>query len=328
MLHPASFRDPAGYVFEQQGQVYRAIDASYFAVFEHLHTCGLYAKLVQEKLLIPHTLVSKNAQQMIIKPQRIPFISYPCEWSFGMLKAAAVLHLRINLLALEHNMLLKDASGYNVQFIGSQAVFIDTLSLAHYRQDKPWYAFAQFCRHFIAPLLLMKYRAPDINRQLTSAIDGIQLDLAARLLPWHTRFSPFIYSTVHRHALAIDKHKHKHKNAKLSLKLLRNLLTYLQASLEDLKLPAWQTPWSNYYSCSDYQPAAFADKKQTVTSWLKQIKAARIWDIGGNNGLFSSVMPAGCVIVSDNDPLAVEHAYQQHKNILPLLLDITNPTPA
>ena len=179
--NPASFRDPSGYVFERKGEVYRAINASYFSVFEHLHTCGLYDKLVQANFLITHTLISESKKRIVIKPQRIPFVSYPCEWSFSMIKQAALLHLRINMLALEHNMLLKDASAYNVQFIGSQAVFIDTLSFAHYLEDKPWYAFGQFCRHFVAPLLLMKYKALDTNRWLTSAIDGIQLDLAARL---------------------------------------------------------------------------------------------------------------------------------------------------
>ena len=331
----ASFRDPAGYVFEQEDEVYRAIDASYFSVFEHLHKCGLYDKLVQEKLLIPHTLVSKNKQQIVIKPQRIPFISYPSEWSFGMLKEAAMLHLKINMLALEHGLLLKDASGYNVQFIGAQAVFIDTLSFAHYLEDKPWYAFGQFCRHFIAPLLLMKYRAPDINRLLPSAIDGVQLDLAARLLPFYTRFSPFVQSTVHRHAVKIDQHKNKTKNAKLSSKLLRYLFTYMLAGLEKIKLPAWKTTWQDYYNNTNYSPASFAEKKQIITQWLTEIKAKRIWDIGGNNGFFSrdSATDDGYVITSDNDPLAVEQAWQHNQqqntnNVLPLLLDITNPTPA
>ena len=329
----ASFRDPSGYVFEKAGEVYRAINASYLDVFDHLHTCGLYDKLVQAKLLVSHTIVSKNEQQIIIKPQRVHFISYPCEWSFSMLKAAALLHLQINMLALEHNMLLKDASAYNVQFIGSKAVFIDTLSFAHYLEDKPWYAFGQFCRHFIAPLLLMKYKAPDVNKWLTSAIDGMQLDFVARLLPWHTCLSPFIQSTIHRHAVEIDKHKNKTKNAKLSKKLLLNLFAYLLTSLENIKLPAWRTTWQDYYSNTNYPPASFTEKKQIVTQWLKEIKANRIWDIGGNNGFFSrdSVTQEGYVITSDNDPLAVEQAYQHNKktnNILPLLLDITNPTPA
>ena len=333
--HQASFRDPAGYVFEQEGEVYRAIDVSYFSVFNHLQECGLYDKLVQEKLLIPHTLVSENSQQKVIKPQRIPFISYPSEWSFGMIKEAALLHLQINMLALEQGLLLKDASSYNVQFIGSQAVFIDTLSFAHYLEDKPWYAFGQFCRHFIAPLLLMKYKAPDINKLLPSAIDGMQLDLVARLLPWHTRFSPFIQSTIHRHTANIDKHTNKTQDVKLSKKLLHYLFTYLLAGLESIKLPAWKTQWQDYYNNTNYSPASFAEKKQIVTQWLKEINAQRIWDIGGNNGFFSRdhVTQEGYVITSDNDPLVIEQAWQHNQqqntaNLLPLLLDITNSTPA
>lgn len=328
----ASFRDPAGYVFEQQGELYRAIDATYFSIYDHLHACGLYARLVQDKILIPHVLISRNEQQMVIKPQRIPFISYPSEWSFSMLKEAALLHLKLNTLALQHDLLLKDASGYNVQFLGSRAVFIDTLSFDRYLENKPWYAFGQFCRHFIAPLLLMKYSAPDMHRLLASCIDGIQLDLTARLLPFRTHLYPFIQSTIHRHAATIAKHKHKLKNAKLSKKFLRYIFAYLLTYLENIKLPAWKTQWHDYYENTNYSSVAFAAKQQVVTRWLKEIKAVRVLDIGGNNGFFSRGN-ADYVITADKDPLAIEQAWQQNHqqqrdSILPLLIDITNPTPA
>ncbi len=333
--HGASFRDPAGYVFEREGEVYRAINAPYFSAYHHLQRSGLYDQLVQAKLLVSHTLVAQNERQLVIKPSRIPFLSYPCEWSFSMLKEAAQLHLRINMLALEHGMLLKDASSYNVQFVGSRAVFIDTLSFAPYLQDRPWYAFGQFCRHFVVPLLLMRYCAPDINRQLTSALDGIPLAHGARLLPFRTRFLPFVQSTVHRHAAAVDKHKKKSKNAKLSRKLLRCLFTYLRAGLSDLQLPAQQTPWGDYYDDTSYPPVAFKEKGKMVRQWLREINAARVLDIGGNNGFFSRDYAADkdYVITCDNDPLAVEHAQQHNQqrstqNVLSLLLDITNPTPA
>ena len=332
---PSSFRDPAGYVFMQEGEVYRLVATSYFSEYDHFMKCGLYEALVRDRALIPHTLVSKNEQEMVLKPERIPFISYPAEWSFGMLKEAALLHLKINVLALKHGMLLKDASGYNVQFIGSQAVFIDTCSFARYLEDKPWYAFGQFCRHFIAPLLLMKYNAPDINRLLSNYLDGIELDLAARLLPFRTRFQPFIQTTICRHAAKVDKNKHKHKNTKLSKKMLCRLFAYLQSSLENVQLPSWKTEWHDYYNNMSYSPIAFAEKKQIVTHWLKEVSATRMWDIGGNIGLFSrdSTTPSNYIITCDKDPRAIEQAWQQNKqqntnNHLPLMLDITNPTPA
>lgn len=166
--HPASFRDPSGHVFIEKNTLYRSIYPSYFSEFNHLEKSGLYKKLVDQRLIIPHRLVSRDKLQIIIQPDLIPFISYPGEWTFEALKKAALLTLQINILSLEYKMILKDATAYNVQLIGSKPIFIDTLSFDHYHEGRPWYAFGQFCRNYIAPLLLLKYKSLHFSKSNSS----------------------------------------------------------------------------------------------------------------------------------------------------------------
>ena len=64
-------------------------------------------------------------------------------------------------------------------------------------------------------------------------------------------------------------------------------------------------------------------------------KPKTVWDLGANTGIFSRVAArtGAYVISSDIDPAAVEVNYRQVKenneqNMLPLVLDLTNPSPA
>src|SRR5689334_15451677 len=91
----ASFRDPSGFLFSQNGILYRQINRAYAEDYARLMESGLYEKLVKAGLLIPHvetdqTPSEKEAAFKVIQPQQVPFISYPYEWSFSQLKDAAL----------------------------------------------------------------------------------------------------------------------------------------------------------------------------------------------------------------------------------------------
>jgi len=188
-LLTSSFRDPSGFLFEKDGELYRQINVSYFKDYDMLMTSGLYKELIDKKLLIPH----KEQGYEIIKPEKIPFISYPYEWTFSQLKDTALLTLKIMKISLEHGMILKDASAYNVQFIGCKPIFIDTLSFEKYKEGEAWVAYKQFCQHFLAPLALMAYMDVRLNSLFKSFIDGIPLDLANKLLPIKAKMKPSLF---------------------------------------------------------------------------------------------------------------------------------------
>ena len=202
---PSSFRDPSGYLFYLDGSLYRQINHNYKENYDHLMNSGLYDSLVNANLLIPHKevdiLESKtNEYYKIIKPEPIPFISYPYEWCFSQLKDAALTTLMIQKKSLEFGMSLKDCSAYNIQFRKGIPIFIDTLSFEKYVEGKPWIAYKQFSQHFFAPLVLQYYRDVRLNQLFRIYIDGAPLDLVSSMLPFYTWLKFSMLSHIHLHS--------------------------------------------------------------------------------------------------------------------------------
>ena len=202
-----SFRDPSGFIFSKDGEVYRQINRAYREDYDQLVGSGLYEKLVRDGLLVPHTevgiqhAVTEDAYK-VVKPEQISLISYPYEWCFSQVKHAALLTLEIQTKAFDFGMSLKDCSAYNVQFRNGKLVFIDTLSFEKYREGQPWVAYRQFCQHFLAPLALMSCVDVRLHQLLRIYLDGIPLDLASRLLPSRTRINFGLLPHIHLHAKA------------------------------------------------------------------------------------------------------------------------------
>lgn len=342
---PSSFRDPNGYVFSHNGIFYRKISKAYQADYEHLMSSGLYKTLVAKGLLLPHEEVDNSSfdtpsvlDYKVIRPQQLSFISYPATWSFGMLKDAALLTLKIQELALKHKMILKDASAYNVQFIGSQSVFIDTLSFTHYRGGSAWEGYGQFCRHFLAPLALMVHTDMSLNKLLTVHLDGIPLPLTAKLLPFKTQFNFNLFLHIHLHArtqTAYQNQKINRSKVIMSTQKLLNINESLKSAIEQLKWTPKQTEWADYYDTS-VSAVYLKNKKQAVQDCLKAInQPLHILDLGANDGVFSRIAAeTGAEVLScDIDFACVEAHYQQLKKeknlkITPLIVDISNPEPS
>ncbi|HSI90502.1 MAG TPA: hypothetical protein VK927_05260, partial [Adhaeribacter sp.] len=337
---PASFRDPSGFIFYRNGQLFRQVNSVYRLHYDHLLASGLYQELVKQGLLIPHREVTEPAAIpetacKILEPEIIPFISYPYEWSFSQLKAAALLTLKVQKIALQHGMVLKDASAYNVQFRNGDPVFIDTLSFEIYETGKPWVAYRQFCQHFLAPLALMHYTDIRLSSLLKTYLDGIPLDLASKLLPAKTWLQFSLLSHIHLHAKSQQKYARQTtsaKNVKLPANGLKHLIMNLEATAESLNWQPKGTEWAEYYNETNYQGSSFASKKRLVRLITGQLKPQTVWDLGANKGEFSQLAAekASLVIAFDSDPAAVEKHCRENRqrNVLPLLLDLTNPSPA
>jgi len=338
-----SFRDPNGFLFSCRGTVYRRVNFTYKENYDHLMSSGLYSSLVDSGLLVPHEEEGADSAEAgsaykILKPRSIPFISYPYEWCFSQLRAAALTTLRIQREALRLGMTLKDGSAYNVKFIGAQPVFIDTLSFEKYREGSPWIAYRQFCQHFLCPLALMSYRDIRLNQLLRVHLDGIPLDLASSILPLRTYFRFSLLSSIHLHARSQEHFADKGVNARsrrMSRVGLLALIDNLEASIYNLKCSLPCTAWGNYYDeDSRYSADALLHKRSLVGEFLDQTRPQTVWDFGANTGLFSRLASQrGIYTVSfDMDPVCVERNYLQsvkagEANILPLLLDLTNPSP-
>jgi hypothetical protein len=341
--HPASFRDPSGFLFSQDGILYRQINQAYAADYAMLMESGLYAKLVKLGLLIPHVEIEQVVKESdlafkIIQPERVPFISYPYEWSFGQFKDAALATLSIQKRALKMGMILKDASAYNIQFVRGKPTLIDTLSFEIYKEGNPWDAYRQFCQHFLAPLALMSCRDVRLGQLLRIYIDGVPLDLASKLLPARTKFQFGLLTHIHVHAGAQKRYADQAVNTRASsmgLPAMTGLIENLENTVKKLTWKPAGTEWVNYYHSTNYNDQAFEHKRELVRTWTQEKKPGLIWDLGANTGVFSREAAAcGAQVISfDIDPAAVDQNYRlvkqdKEQNLLPLLLDLTNPSPA
>jgi ribosomal protein L11 methylase PrmA len=336
-----SFRDPSGFVFKSGDQLMRQINFVYQDNYDFLISSGLYSRLTKDGLLVEHEELRKEGIKncyLTISPNIIPFISYPYEWSFSQLRDAALLTLNIQKIALEHSMTLKDASAYNIQFVGSNPIFIDTLSFERYKEDRPWVAYRQFVEHFLAPLLLMSYLDVKIHKLQSQYINGLPLDLVSSLLPLRSYFSFAIVSHVHAHA-RMQKRFSEQPSPKADRRLkkfsLLALIDNLHSFVSSLSIKKNTSHWQKYYSDTNYSEEAFTAKEKIVLAIVNKVKPKFIWDIGCNTGRFSFLAASeqSYVVSMDADfnsveVLSTKIKQEKHLSILPLVIDFCNPTPA
>jgi hypothetical protein len=345
-ISPSSFRDPAGYVFVDGGVVKRAVTVHGEPDYRRFIGSGLYQRLVKESLLVAHeekdAAIRRSPEvATVLVPEQILTISYPYEWCFGQLRDAALLTLRLEKHALEHGMTLKDASAFNVQFRGSQPIFIDTLSFEA-DHGGPWLAYNQFCRHFLAPLALMSYLGPMFHQCWKPLVDGVPLDCTSALLPRRTylRFGLLVH--IHLHARSQQRYSQCAPPPRKTPKPIvsgvdrkQALVESLQATIQGLRVSGTPTEWSDYYRhTSHYSPESEARKKEIVSRMIERARPALVYDLGGNTGEYGRLATdagAACVCF-DVDPQCVQSNYERSKaagdlHMLPLLMDLTNPTP-
>lgn len=341
-----SFRDPSGFVFTRGGVIHRQVNTIHREEYDRLQSSGLYDALVGRGLLIPHTEVdlaaaAASGAYKVLRPEPVEFIAYPYEWCFSQLKDAALATLEIQDLALQHGMSLRDASAFNIQFHRGRPIFIDTLSFEAVPQGRPWVAYRQFCQQFLAPLALMSLVDVRMGQLSRVHLDGVPLDLASTLLPRTTRLRPGLLMHLHAHAKSQSQHAgdvssaQKVRTRQVSDRALRGLVDNLRSTIQRLDWQPQQTEWVDYYAGDSYSEAAFQHKTALVTKFVEQVAPHTAWDLGANTGRHSRIASdAGAFTVAfDVDPGAVEVGYRQMKaegqeRLLPLILDLTNPSPA
>ena len=334
LLSNSSFRDPSGFVFQENGRIFRQINSCYFEIYQALKKQNIFEELFAKGLLIEHKEVECSAEKIVLEVKKLPFVSYPYEWSFSQLKDAALLTLELQKFLICKNFSLKDASVYNIQFIEGKPIFIDTLSIEPY-QEKPWIAFGQFCRHFLYPLMLMSKIDLRLNNLLKLWIDGIPGDIVDGLLPFSKKFSLDYWFYVKWLNTAQTKNQSSHKKItpKLSKKQLERLLDGLFGAINKLVPAKKSTEWGEYYTFTNYTDSAFSIKEKLVQNLIEEIQPKVVWDLGANDGRFSRLASRQGIttLAFDIDPIAVEKNYQfskknNEKHILSLLLDLTNPS--
>jgi SAM-dependent methyltransferase len=341
-----SYRDPSGYVFTKGGQIFRRINSSYLDTYYRLKASNLFDELIRKQLLIDHKEIEKvggNDPHIIIKPHMIQFISYPYEWSFSQLKEAALTTLEIQRMAILRGFTLKDAHGFNIQFYQGVPILIDTLSFEYWDRT-PWKAYKQFCESFLIPLALMGYISPNLNALLIKFLNGIPLEVGSRILPPRSWLNPSLLLHIHLHAARKLKDQKDHvglpKETSCKKKFgedsMLGLCMSLEKAVQSIKPPKLNTVWDAYYQkfCI-YSNNSFSQKKNFIIAVLQRKHLKLVLDLGCNTGEFSILAAnfSNLVIALDNDHTCVEELYLHCKgknitNILPLQIDLVNPSPA
>ena len=345
--HPASWRDPAGFVYRRDGVLLRQVQPAWAEEWRTFAATPLAKRLVDTGRLVawqdaPLGDAFDGTAAAVIRPEVVPFVSYPYEWTFGQLRDAALLTLDVQAAAIAADWTLKDASAYNVAFRGVTPVLIDHLSFQRLPADSPWVAYQQFCEHFLAPLALMARRDVRMGRMLRDQLDGIPLDLAARLLPGRTKLRLGLGAHVHLHARSQRSHAgdaRKPTEVRLPRSRLSALIESLRGTVEGLRWEPSGTEWADY---ADKGHASYEggtpDAKETI---VRDLLAAAspgtghsCWDLGANTGRFSAIAAAqGYRVVSfDIDPAAAERHYRALRtagraDTTPVVMDLADPSP-
>jgi len=343
-----SFRDPSGRIYYVGDRVLRTVTEYAAEDFDFVRASGLIERLVADGHLIDTKIVDANVlgdeaatARYVIEHPKIPFISYPYEWPFSALRAAALHHLDIQLESLEAGISLSDASAYNVQFLGARPIFIDTLSLRKYEDGEMWGGYRQFCEQFLNPLLLRTKLGVAHNAWYRGALDGIETMDLRRLLSWKSKFSKNIllhviaHSTFQKTSPGNRESKKTLATAYLPTASYRRMLQKLRHWIENM-VPAdvHKTVWKDYENTHSYADDEYVLKKDFIAKFARSVQPNMILDLGCNTGEFSDVAlknGAGYSVGFDFDQGALEGAFSraatQELNFLPLFLDGTNPSP-
>ena len=344
---PASFRDPAGHVHLRDGKVYRSILPAGVEHYRAARDSGFLAaasdsgRLIRGDEVDPGVLRDEAPEAVhVVEHPRLEFLSYPYCWSFYGLRDAALLTLDLHLEALSHGLTLSDASSYNIQFIGPRPVFIDYLSFLRYEEGQVWLGYRQFCEQFLNPLLLTAKTGVSYHAWYRGTMEGIpSVDLAA-VLPARVKFSPLVALHVGLQARmqrsVTAARTATAKKIRLSKDALANNLRSMRSWVARLEPPASQvSPWQEYEHTANYTTEERAAKARFVADAVTASRAAMVWDLGCNSGEYSEIAlrnGARSVIGFEPDAGALNAAYQRAKEkslaLLPLKIDVTNPSPA
>jgi ribosomal protein L11 methylase PrmA len=342
MRDPASFRDPDSTVFYADGELLRGLSPRGLEDWEALAATKLYPRLVEEGKLVPtERAEARDGYAAVLRHEPVPFVSYPYEWPFGMLRDAALLQLELTRRALDEGLILKDATPYNVQWHGTRPVFVDVGSFERLREGEPWVAYRQFCLQFLNPLLLQAYRRIDLQPLLRGRLEGVTPRECRRMLRFRDRFRRGVLTNVVLHDRLERRHAERQPDVGRELRragfhagLIRANVERLERLVRRLRWEPGLSEWSEYGRTDTYDEPDAARKEAFVREAVGSATWRLAWDVGCNDGRFSRLAAehAATVVALDADHAVVERLYRALRDegderILPLVVDAADPSP-
>jgi SAM-dependent methyltransferase len=342
-----SFRDPGGTLIQHNGRILRAVhpeaavDLEAFLQTQTAHDAMNSGRLVRSVRISPSEFPGVETDYLI-EHERIPFPSFPYEWSAEMLHAAGALTLNLARAALSDGFGLKDATPYNILFRGSEPVFVDVLSFERRDAcDASWIPYAQFVRTFLLPLLAARHFGMPLHDVLAAHRDGLEPESVYRWTgPLQRLQSPFLS------LVSIPKWLNGRENASTyrpraydspdkARFVLNGILKSCERHLNALEPNPGDSTWSGYLDHKSlYTTEQFAQKDAFVAEALTLAQSRSVLDVGANEGHFSFIAArhGASVVAIDSDAAVAgsiwRRANREQADVLPLVVDLTRPTPA
>lgn len=352
---PGSFRDRDSRVVVAGDSIYRALSPEGDEDWQALAESPLLEELTAGGQLIgtreadPAVLGDLGEEllptgvERVLEHDRVPFVSYPYEWTFSMLQDAAKLQLELGAAAIDAGLTLKDATPYNVQFIGSHPTFIDVGSFEKIAEGQPWIAYRQFCMLYLYPLLFQAHRDLPFHPWLRGSIDGIQPIDAIKVFSLRDRLRRGVFLHTSLHA-RLDRRANRsgpgsaeqnRTTRQVKPKQLQAQLQSMHRLVSRLKWKAGETSWSGYRQSNTYSDDDDRRKQVFVEEVASAERPGLTWDMGCNDGAYSRIAAGHSdrVVAFDFDHATVEALYRSlreegNRKILPLVSNLADPSPA
>jgi len=341
---PGSFRDRHNRVYYQGGRVLRGLSNASLADWEHLSKTDFFSRHAEAGSLVKTRLAKGRLDQWaaVLEHDRVPFVSYPYEWSFNMLKAAALLTLELLDGALDEGMTLKDSTSYNIQWVGARPLFIDIPSFVRARSGQPWAGYRQFCETFLYPLLLQAYRDVPFHPWMRGRLEGFSVEQSRGLFSLRDMFRPGVLMHVRLQAALQSRYADTRRDVRKEVReagfhaeLVRINVHKLAKLVRALRWKRTRSTWSRYAADNSYEDVDRERKHDFVRRAVIALSPELVWDLGSNTGEFArlAARDAGYVIAMDSDHLSVDRLFQRLSeegppNVLPLVVDLADSSPS
>ena len=354
-----SFKDPSGrvYLLEPDGdadgcRVVRGLTAPAAATVESLLAEPFFSRLLADGDVVNTRFLSSDDPVAVdvvargwasaVEHDAVDFLTWPYEWPFAMLKDAALLQLHLLATCVRAGWLLKDATPFNIQWDGTKPVFIDIPSFVPREDGEYWQGYRQFCSMFLIPLMLTAHLGIPHQPLLRSSLEGIPPEEAARYfyglrrfkrgVPAHVWFPARVEGWMRSRGGMRRRSRLGRRQSKTALLALLDNLRRLVTGLS----PGRASPsgWARYPETHSYDEGDFERKMAFVEKHASMRQPRLLWDLGANTGTFSRITArhSQIVVALDGDREAVDVLYREaregdERNIIPLVMDLANPSP-
>lgn len=351
-FEPGSFKDPFGCVFYFNDRVYRTLVPEAYELFKIWFEDGTIDNYVKSGYLMESNLVSEkdieglpagvSTSGYLIEQPKIQFLTYPYEWCFSQIKDAALKTLDMLEDCLKKDLILKDATAFNLGLYDGDIRLFDILSIERREKDQPWIAYRQFCQQFLFPLLLSSYKGIDTQFLMRGHFQDLTASHVAKYFSGTDVFKPGILKHVYLLSMMEKSYASKDIKVKEAMKtthfpkeIILNNIKNLKKTISKLSYFIPKSEWSDYISECNYEDEDRRHKHAFIKNYLSKSKPKSVIDLGCNTGEYSYLASevADIVVSADADALSIERLYSDMKdkkktNIIPLVANLLNPTPA